>query len=96
MNLTCGSSNLIIEGMKLIHGSSKQTLRDIKLSWVSIKKSCENPKQNNERAKPVREGMKMICESNNLKKVVRNKVAGLCILLWSIQEKSYGRQNLRW
>ena len=81
MNLLYRSSNLIIELIKLIHGTSKQTLWDRKLSRVSMKKSWENPKQNHERIKPVRESTKLICESNNLK-VAKNKVARPGILLW--------------
>jgi hypothetical protein len=82
MNLTYGSSSLIIERIKLIHGTSKQTLWNRKLSRVSMKKSWETPKQSTERSKPVGESIKMICESNNLNKVIKNKVTGPWILLW--------------
>jgi hypothetical protein len=44
MNLLYGSNNLFIERIKLIHGTSKQTLWDRKLSQLNMKKSCETPK----------------------------------------------------
>jgi hypothetical protein len=64
----------------LIHANKNQNPGDIKLSWVSVKKSSANPKQNNEGVDLVRESIKMICESNNLNKVIKNKVAGPGIL----------------
>ena len=56
-----------------------------------MKKSCGDPKQTNGMVKPVRGSIKMICESHNLNKVVKNKVAGPGILLWLIQKMDNGK-----